>query len=48
MIPAVPGMVSRTIAAIVLRALEARSTCSRCASARSHSSSSVVEWNAER
>jgi hypothetical protein len=47
MIPAVPGMDSRTIAAIVAGPSIAI-VCSRCCSARSHSSASVVEPNVDR
>ena len=45
--PAVPGIVSRMIAAIVAGP-SASIVRRRCASARSHYSSSVVAWNSER
>ena len=47
MIPAVPGIASSTIAAMVDGPSSA-TTCSRCSSARSHSSASVVAWKALR
>ena len=47
MMPAVPGIVSRMIAAMVAGPSKLI-TCSRCASARWHSSASVLEWNGER
>ena len=47
MMPAVPGIVSRMIAAIV-SAPSITIVRSRCSSARSHSSCSVVAWNSER
>ncbi len=47
MMPAVPGIDSSMIAAIV-RGPSSAMTCSRCSSARSHSSTSVVAWNALR
>ena len=47
MMPAVPGIVSRMIAAIVEGPSKA-TACSRCSSALSDSSSSFEEWNGER
>ena len=47
MIPAVPGIDSSTIAAIVAGP-SSWIVCSRCSSARSHSSCSVLAWNADR